>query len=123
MFPQLDLRFDANSSSGNFGDIFDPGTYINAITGDLLQLLFRGGALLAEADRQSDTTATAAEEARAAVILTRSHYINGHSTIFDRINSQTTAAAAETRAIETRRARIENQINLHLALGSEPLSA
>jgi outer membrane protein TolC len=42
---------------------------------------------------------------------------------FDLINSQTTAIAAETRAIETRRARIENRINLHLALGNEPLSA
>lgn len=158
MLPQLNLRFDANSSSGNFGDIFDPGTYINAITGGLLQPLFRGGALLAEADRQGeqarsalfdyaqvtltayqevenrldaeatlarqvDATATAAEEARAAVILTRSRYINGRSTIFDLINSQTTAIAAETRAIETRRARIENRINLHLALGNEPLSA
>lgn len=157
MFPRLNLRFDANSSSGNFGDIFDPGTYINAITGGLLQPLFRGGALLAEADRQGeqarsalfdyaqatltayqevenrldaeatlarqvDATATAAEEARAAVILTRSRYINGRSTIFDLINSQTTAIAAETRAIETRRARIENRINLHLALGNEPLS-
>lgn len=157
MFPQLNLRFDANSSSGNFGDIFDPGTYINAITGGLLQPLFRGGALLAEANRQGeqarsalfdyaqatliayqevedrldaeatlarqvDATATAAEEARAAVILTRSRYINGRSTIFDLINSQTTAIAAETRAIETRRARIENRINLHLALGNEPLS-
>jgi NodT family efflux transporter outer membrane factor (OMF) lipoprotein len=158
MFPQLNLRFDADSSSGNFGDLFDPGTYINAITGGLLQPLFRGGALLAEADRQGeqarsalfdyaqatltaylevenrldaeatlarqvDATATAAEEARAAVILTRSRYINGRSTIFDLINSQTTAIAAETRAIETRRARIENRINLHLALGNEPLSA
>jgi len=158
MLPQLNLRFDADSSSGNFGDLFDPGTYINAITGGLLQPLFRGGALLAEADRQGeqarsalfdyaqatltayqevenrldaeatlarqvDATATAAEEARAAVILTRSRYINGRSTIFDLINSQTTAIAAETRAIETRRARIENRINLHLALGNEPLSA
>jgi len=158
MFPQLNLRFDANSSSGSFGDIFDPGTYINAITGGLLQPLFRGGALLAEADRQGeqarsalfdyaqatliayqevenrldaeatlarqvDATATAAEEAREAVILTRSRYINGRSTIFDLINSQTTAIAAETRAIETRRARIENRINLHLALGTEPLDA
>jgi NodT family efflux transporter outer membrane factor (OMF) lipoprotein len=158
MFPQLNLRFDANSSSGSFGDIFDPSTYINAITGGLLQPLFRGGALLAEADRQGEqarsalfdyaqatliayqevenrldaeatlarqveATATAAEEARAAVILTRSRYINGRSTIFDLINSQTTAIAAETRAIETRRARIENRINLHLALGNEPLSA
>lgn len=158
MFPQLNLRFDANSSSGNFGDLFDPATYVNAITGGLLQPLFRGGALLAEADRQGEqarsalfdyaqtvltayqevedrldaeatlvrqveATATAAEEARAAVILTRSRYINGRSTIFDLINSQTTAIAAETRAIETRRARIENRINLHLALGNEPLSA
>ncbi|AMO73091.1 efflux transporter outer membrane subunit [Sphingorhabdus sp. M41] len=158
MFPQLNLRFDANSSAGNFGDLFDPGTYINAITGGLLQPLFRGGALLAEADRQGeqarsalfdyaqatltayqevenrldaeatlarqvDATATAAEEAGAAVVLTRSRYINGRSTIFDLINSQTTAIAAETRAIEARRARIENRINLHLALGNEPLSA
>ena len=158
MFPRLNLRFDSNSTSGNFGDIFDPGTYINAITGGLLQPLFRGGALLAEADRQGeqarsalfdyaqatlaayqevenrldaeatlarqvDATATAAEEAQAAVILTRSRYINGRSTIFDLINSQTTAIAAETRAIEARRARIENRINLYLALGNEPLSA
>ncbi|NCN83368.1 MAG: TolC family protein [Sphingomonadales bacterium] len=158
MFPQLNLRFDANSSSGNFGDIFDPRTYINAITGGLLQPLFRGGALLAEADRQGeqaraalfdyaqatltayqevenrldaeatlarqvDATATAAEEAQAAVILTRSRYINGRSTIFDLINSQTTAIAAETRAIEARRARIENRITLHLALGNEPLAS
>lgn len=157
MFPQLNLRFDANASSGNLGDIFDPRTYINAATGGLLQPLFRGGALLAEADRQGeqarsalldyaqatltafrevedrldaeatlarqvDATATAAEEARAAVTLTRSRYINGRSTIFDLINSQTTAIAAETRAIEARRARIENRINLHLALGNEPLS-
>ena len=156
MFPQLNLRFDAGSSSGSFGDIFDPGTYISAITGGLLQPLFRGGALLAEADRQGEqarsalfdyaqatltayqevenrldaeatlarqveATATAAEEAQAAVILTRSRYINGRSTIFDLINSQTTAIAAETRAIEARRARIENRINLHLSLGNEPL--
>ncbi|WP_417485576.1 TolC family protein, partial [Maricaulis salignorans] len=158
MFPRLNLQFDANARSGSFGDIFDPGTYINAITGGLLQPLFRGGALLAEADRQGEqaraalldyaqasltafrevedrldaeatlarqveATATAAEEARAAVTLTRSRYINGRSTIFDLINSQTTAIAAETRAIEARRARIENRINLHLALGNEPLSA
>ncbi len=158
MFPQLNLQFDANARSGSFGDIFDPGTYINAITGGLLQPLFRGGALLAEADRQGEqarsalldyaqasltafrevedrldaeatlarqveATATAAEEARAAVTLTRSRYINGRSTIFDLINSQTTAIAAETRAIEARRARIENRINLHLALGNEPLDA
>jgi len=158
MFPQLNLRFDANSSSGNLGDIFDPRTYINAITGGLLQPLFRGGALLAEADRQGEqarsalfdyaqatltayqevenrldaeatlarqvnATATAAEEAQAAVILTRSRYINGRSTIFDLINSQTTAIAAETRAIEARRARIENRITLHLALGNEPLGS
>lgn len=158
MFPRLNLRFDANAASGNLGDIFDPQTYINAITGGLLQPLFRGGALLAEADRQGEqahsalldyaqatltafrevedrldaeatlarqvaATATAAEEARAAVTLTRSRYINGRSTIFDLINSQTTAIAAETRAIEARRARIENRINLHLALGNEPLSA
>ncbi len=158
MFPQLNLQFDANVRSGSFGDIFDPGTYINAITGGLLQPLFRGGALLAEADRQGEqarsalldyaqatltafrevedrldaeatlarqvgATATAAEEARAAVTLTRSRYINGRSTIFDLINSQTTAIAAETRAIEARRARIENRINLHLALGNEPFSA
>ena len=71
--------------------------------------------------RQVEATATAAEEAQAAVILTRSRYINGRSTIFDLINSQTTAIAAETRAIEARRARIENRINLHLSLGNEPL--
>ena len=158
MFPQLNLRFDAMTTSGRFGDIFDPSTYINAITGGLLQPLFRGGALLAEADRQGeqarsalldyaqatltafrevedrldaeatlarqvDATAIAAEEARAAVTLTRSRYINGRSTIFDLINSQTTAIAAEIRAIEARRARIENRINLHLALGNEPLGA
>lgn len=156
MLPQLNLNFTANATSGSFSDIFDPGTYIDAITGGLLQPLFRGGALLAEADRQGEqarsalfdyaqatltafqevedrldaeatlerqvaATATAAEEARAAVTLTRSRYINGRSTIFDLINSQTTAIAAETRAIETRRARIENRINLHLALGNEPL--
>ena len=156
MFPQLTLRFDATTRSGNFGDLFDPGTYINAISAGLLQPLFRGGALLAEADRQGElaksalfdyaqstltafqevedrldaeatlerqvaSTATAAEEARAAVGLTRSRYINGRSTIFDLIDAQTTAIASETRAIETRRAQIENRINLHLALGDEPL--
>lgn len=156
MFPQLTLRFDSTTSSGNFGDLFDPGTYINAISAGLLQPLFRGGALLAEADRQGElaksalfdyaqstltafqevedrldaeatlerqvaSAATAAEEARAAVGLTRSRYINGRSTIFDLIDAQTTAIASETRAIETRRAQIENRINLHLALGDEPL--
>ncbi len=156
MFPQLTLRFDSTTSSGNFGDLFDPSTYINAISAGLLQPLFRGGALLAEADRQGElaksalfdyaqstltafqevedridaeatlerqvaSTATAAEEARAAVGLTRSRYINGRSTIFDLIDAQTTAIASETRAIETRRAQIENRINLHLALGDEPL--
>jgi NodT family efflux transporter outer membrane factor (OMF) lipoprotein len=156
MFPQLTLRFDATTRSGNFGDLFDPGTYINAISAGLLQPLFRGGALLAEADRQGElaksalfeyaqstltafqevedrldaeatlerqvsSTATAAEEARAAVGLTRSRYINGRSTIFELIDAQTTAIASETRAIETRRAQIENRINLHLALGDEPL--
>lgn len=155
MFPQLTLRFDANARSGNFGDLFDPGTYINAISAGLLQPLFRGGALLAEADRQGelaraalfdyaqatltafqevedrldaedtlqqqvDSTAVAAEEASTAVNLTRSRYINGRSTIFDLINAQTTAIAAQTRAVEARRARIENRINLHLALGDEP---
>jgi outer membrane protein, multidrug efflux system len=158
MFPQLTLRFDATTRSGNFGDLFNPGTYINAISAGLLQPLFRGGALLAEADRQGElaksalfdyaqstltafqevedrldaeatlerqvsSTTTAAEEARAAVNLTRSRYINGRSTIFDLINAQTTAIASETRAIETRRAQIENRINLHLALGDEPLPA
>ena len=155
MLPQLSLRFDATARSGRLGDLFDPATYINAITGGLLQPLFRGGALLAEADRQGElarsalfdyaqaaltafqevedrldaettlqrqvaVTAVAAEEARAAVTLTRSRYINGRSTIFDLLNAQTTAIAAETRAIEARRARIENRINLHLALGDEP---
>lgn len=158
MFPQLTLRFDATTRSGSFGDLFDPGTYIDAISAGLLQPLFRGGALLAEADRQGElarsalftyaelvlaafqevedrldaeatlerqvtATAKAAEEARAAVGLTRSRYINGRSTIFDLINAQTTAIAAETRAIEARRARIENRVNLHLALGDEPLPA
>lgn len=156
MFPQLTLRFDATTRSGNLGDLFDPSTYINAISAGLLQPLFRGGALLAEANRQGElaksalfdyaqstltafqevedrldaeatlerqvaSTATAAEEARAAVGLTRSRYINGRSTIFDLIDAQTTAIASETRAIETRRAQIENRINLHLALGDEPL--
>lgn len=156
MSPQLTLRFDSTTRSGNFGDLFDPGTYINAISAGLLQPLFRGGALLAEADRQGElakstlfdyaqstltafqevedrldaeatlerqvaSTATAAEEARAAVGLTRSRYINGRSTIFELIDAQTTAIASETRAIETRRAQIENRINLHLALGDEPL--
>jgi outer membrane protein TolC len=158
MFPQLTLRFDATTRSGSFGDLFDPGTYIDAISAGLLQPLFRGGALLAEAERQGElarsalftyaeqvlaafqevedrldaeatlerqvtATAMAAEEARAAVGLTRSRYINGRSTIFDLINAQTTAIAAETRAIEARRARIENRVNLHLALGDEPLPA
>lgn len=156
MFPQLTLSFEATTRSGNFGDLFDPSTYINAISAGLLQPLFRGGALLAEADRQGElaksalfdyaqstltafqevedrldaeatlerqvaSTATAAEEARAAVGLTRSRYINGRSTIFDLIDAQTTAIASETRAIETRRAQIENRINLHLALGDEPM--
>lgn len=155
MLPQLTLRFDANASSGNLGDLFDPATYINAISAGLLQPLFRGGALLAEADRQGElarsalfdyaqttltafqevedrldaentlqqqvqSTAIAAEEASAAVTLTRSRYINGRSTIFDLINAQTTAIAAQTRAVEARRARLENRINLHLALGDEP---
>lgn len=158
MFPQLTLQFNATTQSGSIGDLFDPGTYIDAITGGLLQPLFRGGALLAEAERQGEqarsalftyaqlaltafqevedridaeatlerqvtATATAAEEARTAVGLTRSRYINGRSTIFDLINAQTTAIAAETRAIEARRARIENRVNLHLALGDEPLPA
>ncbi|MEP3225596.1 MAG: efflux transporter outer membrane subunit [Parasphingorhabdus sp.] len=156
MFPQLSLSFEATTRSGNFGDLFDPSTYINALSAGLLQPLFRGGALLAEADRQGAlakstlfdyaqatltafqevedrldaeaivarqvaSAATAAEEARAAVNLTRSRYINGRSTIFDLIEAQTTAIASETRAIETRRAQIENRINLHLALGDEPL--
>ncbi|QTD55398.1 efflux transporter outer membrane subunit [Parasphingorhabdus cellanae] len=158
MFPQLTLRFEATTRSGNFGDLFDPSTYINAISAGLLQPLFRGGELLAEADRQGElaksalfdyaqstltafqevedrldaeatlerqvaSTATAAEEARAAVDLTRSRYINGRSTIFNLLDAQTTAIASETRAIETRRAQIENRINLHLALGDEPLPA
>ncbi|MEM8917271.1 MAG: TolC family protein [Pseudomonadota bacterium] len=158
MFPQLTLRFDATTRSGSFSDLFDPGTYIDAISAGLLQPLFRGGALLAEAERQGElarsalfayaeqvlaafqevedrldaeatlerqvtATAEAAEEARAAVGLTRSRYINGRSTIFDLINAQTTAIAAETRAIEARRARIENRVNLHLALGNEPFPA
>ncbi len=157
MLPQLTLRFDANAQSGNLGDLFDPGTYINAISAGLLQPLFRGGALLAEADRQGElarsalfdyaqatltafqevedrldaentlqqqveSTAIASEEASAAVTLTRSRYINGRSTIFDLINAQTTAIAAQTRAVEARRARIENRINLHLALGDEPFA-
>ena len=158
MFPQLTLRFDATTQSGSFGDLFDPRTYINAISGGLLQPLFRGGALLAEANRQGEqaraslfdyaqlalvafqevedrldaeatlerqveASAKAAEEARAAVGLTRSRYINGRSTIFDLINAQTTAIASETRAIEARRAKIENRVNLHLALGDEPLAS
>jgi len=157
MLPRLTLSFSSNSQSTNLGDIFDPGTYVNAIAGGLLQPLFRGGALLAEADRQGSlaqsalfdyaeaalnayrevedaldaeetfasqvaATAVAAEEARIAVRLTRSRYINGRSTIFDLLNAQTTAIAAEIRAVEAQRARIENRINLHLALGTEPLA-
>ena len=156
MLPRLTLSFGSSAQSTNLGDIFDPGTYINAIAGGLLQPLFRGGALLAEADRQGslarsalfdyaeaalaayrevedaldaestfarqvEATAVAAEEARIAVRLTRSRYINGRSTIFDLLNAQTTAIAAEIRAVEAQRARIENRINLHLAMGNEPL--
>ena len=52
MLPRLTLSFSSNAQSTNLGDIFDPSTYVNAIAGGLLQPLFRGGALLAEAERQ-----------------------------------------------------------------------
>ncbi len=157
MFPRLTLSFNADAQSTDLGDIFDPGTYVSAIAGGLLQPLFRGGALLAEAERQGafaqsalfdyaeatlnayrevedrldaeatladqvDATAVAADEARIAVRLTRSRYINGRSTIFDLLNAQAAAIAAEIRAVEARRARLENRINLHLAMGNEPLA-
>ena len=157
MFPRLTLSFNANAQSTDFGDIFDPSTYVSAIAGGLLQPLFRGGALLADAERQGafaqaalfdyaeatlnayrevedrldaeetlasqvDATAVAADEARVAVRLTRSRYINGRSTIFDLLNAQAAAIAAEIRAVEARRARLENRINLHLAMGNEPLA-
>jgi multidrug efflux system outer membrane protein len=80
MFPRLNLRFDANSSSGNFGDIFDPGTYVNAITGGLLQPLFRGGALLAEADRQG-------EQARAALFDYAQATLNAYQEVENRLDA------------------------------------
>jgi len=121
--------------------------------------LFRGGALLAEADAQASSasafcsimrrrpltayqgsrartgsmpkrrlpgkscTATAAEEARAAVILTRSRHIQRRPVppIIDLINSQTTAIAAETRAIENG-GGIENRMQTCTWRGHEPLS-
>lgn len=158
LLPRLTINFDSTAQSTSLGDIFDPGTYINAISAGLLQPLFRGGALKAETDRQGElarsalfdyaqlaltafqevedrldaettlarqvtATALAAKEATVAVRLTRRRYVNGRSTIFDLINAQTTAIAAETRAVEARRARLENRINLHLAMGSEPFPA
>ncbi|MEZ5709030.1 MAG: efflux transporter outer membrane subunit [Blastomonas sp.] len=158
MFPQLTLSLGADSQSGDIGDVFNPSRYLTAIAGGLLQPLFRGGALLAEADRrgeiaqaalfdyaeaaltafqevedrldaeatlarQVEVTGIAADEARKAVGLTRSRYVNGRSTIFDLLNAQSGAIAAEIRAVEARRARIENRIALHLAMGSEPFAA
>jgi len=156
MLPSLSINFSATSRSGSFANLFDPKTYVNAIAGSLLQPLFQGGALIAEANRQGElaraalftyaettlkayqevensldaeatlarqveASATAAEEARTAVRLTRSRYVNGRSTIFDLLNAQTTAIGAETRAVEAKRARIENRVILHLALGDAPL--
>ncbi|MEE4211863.1 MAG: TolC family protein [Parvularcula sp.] len=67
---------------------------------------------------REEALATAAEEAAAAEDLTERRYLAGTTNIFDLINAQQRRIQAEGQLIEAKRARLNNRVNLYLALGA-----
>lgn len=152
MYPRLSLTGSVGTSSLELEDLVDDDFRVWSLGANLLEPLFRGGALAAEVDRQQAlrdaaladyggkvlrafaevedvlTTgariderctqlANAARHAATARDLARSRYQDGLNDFLTVADTQRQAFTAESARLAVERARLENRIDLHLALG------
>lgn len=152
LYPRLSLTASAGTSSLELEDLVDDDFRVWSLGANLLEPIFRGGALEAAVDRQQAlrdaaladyggkvlrafaevedvlTTGTriderltqlaaAARHAAAARDLARTRYEGGLTDFLAVADTQRQAFTAESARLAVARARLENRIDLHLALG------
>ncbi len=154
LLPRLTLSGSAGAGGDAIGEMFDPDYLATQIAASLLQPIFRGGALRAEARRaeaaaqervanyaslalsayeeaenaidadaslalQEASFEAAADEAVAAEALAEREYTRGVGTIFDLLNAQSRRISAQRSLINTRAQRLDNRIQLYIAIGGD----
>lgn len=152
LYPRLSLTASAGTSSLELEDLVDDDFRVWSLGANLLEPLFRAGALKAEVDRQralreaaladyggkvlrafaevEDVLTTgsrideraaqltaAARHAADARDLARTRYQGGLTDFLTVADTQRQAFTAESARLAVERARLENRIDLHLALG------
>lgn len=152
LYPRLSLTASAGTSTAELEDLVDDDFRVWSLGANLLEPLFRAGALEAEVDRQralreaalaeygskvlrafaevedvlttgsriderAEQLAAAARHAAAARDLARTRYQGGLTDFLTVADTQRQAFTAESARLATARARLENRIDLHLALG------
>lgn len=152
LLPRLTLTGTTGTNGPEFEDIFDGDFLTSTIAASLLQPIFRGGALRAEADRneavarerlaayanaalaayqeaenaldadlalaeQVARLTTAVEEALAAEASVELDYARGQRTIFELLDAQRRRISAQRSLITARAQRVDNRVQLHLAIG------
>lgn len=152
LYPRLSLTGSAGTSTLDLEDLADENFRVWSLGANLLEPLFRGGALAAAVDRQNalraaaladyggsvlrafaevedvlstdvqlatrrDRLADAARHAAAARDLARQRYQSGLTDFLAVADGQRQAFLAEAALIALDRARLENRVDLFLALG------
>lgn len=152
LYPRLSLTASGGTSSDQLSDLVDQDFRVWSLGANLLQPLFRGGALRADVRRNEAAVAeavaaygstmlrafgevetaladqsllaaneralsSAAEHASAARDLSRERYQLGVADFLAVADGQRQAFAAESQRISARRQRLDNRIDLFLALG------
>lgn len=152
LYPRLSLTASGGTNSEQLEDLVDDAFRVWSLGANLLQPIFRGGALRADVRRnealalqalsdyggallrafaevesalegsvllgeQDQTLARAAEHSQKARDLARERYQLGLSTFLEVQDTQQRAFVAESALLAVRRQRIDNRIDLILALG------
>ncbi|WP_447044572.1 efflux transporter outer membrane subunit [Vreelandella sp. H-I2] len=150
--PSISLSGSAGSTGSELADLFSSGSFIWTIAGNLVQPIFQGGRLRAQADIAGgqrdeafyayvDTALTAlsevetalavddllarrvaesndaAESAEAAVRVSFNRYMQGIEPFLNVLESYQRALDSRSATITAQYDRLENRIDLHLALG------
>ena len=124
LLPRLSLTGATGTATNGLRSLIDGDFGVWSLLGNVVAPLWQGGRLRAQVDRAEEflvererhlTESTL--QARAAERLAEERYRAGLKTYITVLDSQRSAVSAEAELIAARRIRLENRVDLYLALG------